>query len=525
MSQFPEVETVFGKVGRADTGTDPAPYAMAETIVRLRPRAEWPKLPRRRWYSGWAPAPLQALLRPFWPDAVPRTTAELVAALDEAVRLPGWTGAWTAPARARLDMMATGVRTPVGIRIVSPDPARLDGLGAAVRARVAALEGTKSALYESLGGETWPTLEADPAELARYGVDPGLVRRTVDLLTTGGQIGELEQDGRRLRVRLLPEPPDVRPRGILDQLRAVTVRGSPTVSGTPGQPVPLALLGRAGYLRRPAALRTDHGELCAYVYVDLPPGADLQGFVDRARRDVASAIAAGDIALRPGERVEWTGQYDLLLNGKRRLHWIIPLVALSMLGLLVVQFRSLTEALIVLASVPFALVGSFWTLFLLGYPLSAPVWVGLLSVVGLAMQTGVVMVVYIDEAYHRRARAGLIRSREDIVEAHAEGTVQRLRPKIMTITTMGASLLPLLWTDGAGADVMKRIAAPMLGGLLTSAFLTLEVLPVLYTLWRAHQLARAQQAHVRRAPAESLVVPGELPAPEVAAPTPSLRTP
>jgi copper/silver efflux system protein len=303
------------------------------------------------------------------------------------------------------------------------------------------------------------------------------------------------------------------------------VRGSPTVSGTPGQPVPLALLGRAGYLRRPAALRTDHGELCAYVYVDLPPGADLQGFVERARRDVASAIAAGDIALRPGERVEWTGQYDLLLNGKRRLHWIIPLVALSMLGLLVVQFRSLTEALIVLASVPFALVGSFWTLFLLGYPLSAPVWVGLLSVVGLAMQTGVVMVVYIDEAYHRRARAGLIRSREDIVEAHAEGTVQRLRPKIMTITTMGASLLPLLWTDGAGADVMKRIAAPMLGGLLTSAFLTLEVLPVLYTLWRAHQLARAQQAHVRRAPAESLVVPGELPAPEVAAPTPSLRTP
>ena len=162
-----------------------------------------------------------------------------------------------------------------------------------------------------------------------------------------------------------------------------------------------------------------------------------------------------------------------------------------MLGLLLLQFRSLTEALIVLASVPFALVGSFWTLFLLGYPLSAPVWVGLLSVVGLAMQTGVVMVVYIDEAFHRRVREGRLRSRDDIVDAHAEGTVQRLRPKIMTITTMAASLLPLLWADGAGADVMRRVAAPMLGGLATSAFLTLEVLPVLYTIWRHRQLRRA----------------------------------
>src|SRR5206468_5709356 len=202
----------------------------------------------------------------------------------------------------------------------------------------------------------------------------------------------------------------------------------------------------------------------------------------------------GVITLGPEERIEWTGQYDLLLHGQRRLKWIVPLVLLSMLGLLVFQFRNVTEALLVLASVPFALVGSIWTLFLLGYPLSAPVWVGLLSVVGLAMQTGVVMVVYIDEAYHRRAREGRIRTRDDIVEAHAEGTVRRLRPKVMTRTTMAASLLPLLWADGAGADIMKRIAAPMLGGLVTSAFLTLEVLPVLYTIWRARQLAHAQRA-------------------------------
>jgi Cu(I)/Ag(I) efflux system membrane protein CusA/SilA len=186
----------------------------------------------------------------------------------------------------------------------------------------------------------------------------------------------------------------------------------------------------------------------------------------------------------------------VLAAGQHRLHWIIPFVALSMLGLLYLQFRSLTEALIVLVSVPFALVGSFWTLFLLRYPLSAPVWVGLLSTVGLAMQTGVVMVVYIDEAFHRRVREGRIRSRDDIVSAHAEGTIQRLRPKLMTITTMAAGLLPLLWADGAGAEIMKRVAAPMLGGLATSAFLTLEVLPVLYTIWRARQLQLAQRRSI-----------------------------
>jgi Cu(I)/Ag(I) efflux system membrane protein CusA/SilA len=202
-------------------------------------------------------------------------------------------------------------------------------------------------------------------------------------------------------------------------------------------------------------------------------------------------LAKGEVRLEPGERVEWTGQYELLTAGQKRLRWIIPVVAISMLALLFWQFRSLTEAFIVLISVPFALVGSFWTLFLLGYSLSAPVWMGLLSVVGLAMQTGVVMVVYIDAAFHRRVREGLIRTRDDIVAAHAEGTIQRLRPKIMTITTMAASLLPLLWAEGPGADIMKRVAAPMIGGLASSAFLTLEVLPVLYTIWRHRQLLRA----------------------------------
>jgi len=495
MSRFGEVQAVFGKVGRADTGTDPAPYSMAETTIRLRPRAEWPKVPRQRWYSKWAPPPLRRLLRMVWPESGPRTTAELVQELDKAVRLPGWTAAWTAPARARMDMMATGVRTPVGIRIVSPDPQRLDALGTALRAVVEGVPGTRSAVFESLGGENWLSFEPDAAAIARESVDPAAVQSTVDLLASGGQVGEVLLDGRRVRVRLLAEIPDVQARGASDVLRETTVRAK-DAGGAAGQPVPLGILGHPIYTRRPAQLRTEKGELIAYVYADLADGVDVQGYVERARREVDAAVAGGRAALRPGERIEWTGQYDLLVAGKKRLMCIIPIVALSMLGLLFLQFRNLTEALLVLASVPFALVGSFWTLYLLGYPLSAPVWVGLLSVVGLAMQTGVVMVVYIDEAFHRRVREGQLRSREDIVAAHAEGTVQRLRPKIMTITTMAASLLPLLWAEGAGAEIMRRVAAPMLGGLLTSAFLTLEVLPVLYTIWRYRQLRHAERAGI-----------------------------
>jgi Cu(I)/Ag(I) efflux system membrane protein CusA/SilA len=270
-----------------------------------------------------------------------------------------------------------------------------------------------------------------------------------------------------------------------DLVRDATVRSG---RNGDGQPVPLALLGRTVWKTMPATLRSEGGELSGYVYVDLVDGTDIEGYVARARRDVEAALGPL-LQAASGERLEWTGQYKLLMAGQHRLQIIVPLVAVLMLGLLFLQFRSVVEALIVLVSVPFALVGSFWTLYLLDYRLSAPVWVGLLSVVGLAMQTGVVMVVYIDDAFFRRVREGKLQSRADIVAAHAEGTVQRLRPKLMTIVTMTAALMPLLWAQGAGSEIMKRVAAPMVGGLVTSAFLTLEVIPVLYTIWRARQLA------------------------------------
>jgi Cu(I)/Ag(I) efflux system membrane protein CusA/SilA len=505
LAQFPEVAQAFGKVGRANTATDPAPFSMAETTIRLKPRAEWPKVFHARWYSTWAPRGLKAALRFVWPEEKQETTAELVDKLDRATRTPGWASAWSAPARARMDMMSTaGVRTPE----------RLEAVGAAVQKWVAQLPHARSAVFESLGGEPRLRLELDASGVEQQHVDPAVALATADFVISGGQVNELTWHGKggtafrpkrfiiehghhpgdagiapdRLqpyRLRIAPDmsmkPADA------DLLREITVRSKT------GQVVPLGLVGHPVYDTVPATIRTENGEMVAYVYVDLDSGTDVATYVKAARQDLGGAIGRGEIRLAPGERIEWTGQYELMAAGQQRLKWIAPLVAILMFGLLFLQFKSVTEALIVLISVPFALVGSFWTLFLLHYPMSAPVWVGLLSTVGLAMQTGVVMVVYIDEAFQRRVREGRLRSREDIIEAHAEGTVQRLRPKIMTIATMAVGLLPLLWSDGAGAEIMKRVAAPMLGGLATSAFLTLEVLPVLYTIWRVRQLRQSQR--------------------------------
>ncbi len=527
LAQVPEVASVFGKVGRADTATDPAPYTMVETTLRLKPRSEWPETSRARWYSSFAPTWLRGALGLVWPERTPETMAELVAKLDEASRLPGWTSAWTAPARARMDMMSTnGIRTPVGIRIVAANPQRLDLLGTALQAWATQLPGTQSAAFESLGGEPWLSFRPDADAEALHQVEPALVQSTTDLMTTGGEVGELELSVRgfngrrstthghgtsdaydhehehmnveaRAEMESQSKPYRVRvasdmsmKRVDADELREVTLRSATE------PPVPLALLGKPVYVTEPGVIRTEGRELVAYVYVDLKDGIDVATYVRDAARALASAKARGEILLEPGERIEWTGQSQLFAAGQRRLAWIAPIMGIAMVGLLFLQFRSIAEALIVLISVPFALVGSFWTLFLLHYPLSAPVWVGLLSTIGLAMQTGVVMVVYIDEAFHRRVGQGKIRNRDDIIAAHADGTVQRLRPKIMTITTMAAGLLPLLWAEGAGAEIMKRVAAPMLGGLLTSAFLTLEVLPVLYTIWRQHQLQRAERRGV-----------------------------
>jgi Cu(I)/Ag(I) efflux system membrane protein CusA/SilA len=504
LAAHPAVAAAYGKIGRAETATDPAPFSMAETTIRLKARSTWPTVKRERWYSGWAPESIKRVLGRLWPEREPMTNAELVESLDRSTQIPGWTNAWTAPVRARIDMMSTGVRTPVGIRIVTADPERLTALATAARQAVLAVAGTRSAVYEGLGGETRLTFELDDAALSRHGVERQRAQALADLIIAGGGVGEVRgvssprpRSSGALPVRLSSAPAWLL-KPTADLVRDATVRAG---SDGNGQPVALGLLGRPKYEVVPSMLRAEQGKLCGYVHVDLAEGTDLAGFVARARRAVEQELGEDGtgVKLLAGERVEWTGQYELLSSGQRRLWLIVPLVVLTMLGLLYLQFRSLAEALIVLVSVPFALVGSFWTLYVLDYQLSAPVWVGLLSVVGLAIQTGVVMVVYIDDAYRRRFLEGNIKCRADIIDAHTEGTVRRLRPKLMTITTMAAGLLPIMWAQGAGSEIMKRVAAPMLGGLLTSAFLTLEVIPVLYTIWRTRQL-RANEREAKPLP-------------------------
>jgi len=491
LARFSEVAAVFGKVGRADTATDPAPYSMAETIVGLRPRCDWPMNPDWQcapWVPGWLRRAASALR---WQPCSPRVQ-DLVARLDGAVRTAGWTNAWTAPARARMDMMSTGIRTPLGIRLVAGDSTRLEWLTARVADIAKRVPGAESVQTESLGDETRLSFETESAQMARFGVDASVVRQTAALFANGGQVGEVERRGERVPVRLAFDAhgQDERP---ADALGTVSVRGPPPPGSENGQLVPLDLLGHTAYVHVPSLLRTESGELCAYVLVLLDEATNMHEYVERARRAIDAAKENDELELLPGERVEWGGQYDLYVAGEKRFALCAPLVVLAMMVLLFVQFRNFVEAMLVMLSVPFALVGSIWALFLAGYPVSAPVWVGILSVLGLAMQTGVLMVVYIDDAFYRRVREGQLSTRDDVIAAHADGTVRRLRPKLMTTATMAASLLPLLWADGAGSEIMRRVATPMLGGLLTSAFLTLEVLPVLYTLWRCRQLSRAQR--------------------------------
>jgi len=484
LKQFPEVKSVFGKVGRAETPTDPAPLSMAETVVQLHPREQWPRVKEARWYSSWAPEWLKPALRPAWPEERAETWDELVAKLNASVRQPGWTNAWTMPIKARVDMLSTGVRTPIGVKVFGSDLKAIEAAGRQLEAVLKEARGARSVLFErSLGGayvDVVPYREA----LSRYGLQVDALSRALET-AVGGETVSVAVEGRRRFAVSVRYQEDFR--SSPEALRRVLV---PLPKG--GN-VPLGELAHVVVTEGPPMVRNEAGLLVGYVYVDLESWADPGTFVESAKALVDAARARGRVSLGEGMYVKWTGQYELLEEMKERMQWLVPLALAIVAVLLWLQFRHLTEVLIVFLSIPFALVGSAWALHLLDYRLSTAVWVGVIALIGLATQTGVVMIVYIDQAFFRRVREGRLKSLDDIIEAHAEGTVQRVRPKLMTVATMLIGLLPLLWSQGTGADVMKRIAAPMVGGLLTSAFLTLELIPVVYTYWRYAQLKRAQR--------------------------------
>ncbi|MFO0605426.1 MAG: efflux RND transporter permease subunit [Polyangiales bacterium] len=480
LREVPEVEAVLGKAGRAETPTDPAPLAMFETVVKLKPRAQWRTAYVRRWYVGTTPVALRPLLNRLWPEFVPMSREALVADLDRRLRLPGWTNAFTQPIRNRVDMLATGIRTPVGVKVYAHDLAAIERAGTALERVLHGVPGTRSVLYERSTGGYVVDVTPDRAALARVGLSVDDLNGLVEGVVGGAPVATVLDGRRRITVSArFAEDFRASP----DALRALAVP-----LGEGGRTVPLGSVARVEVRDAPPMLRDEAGMLVGYVYVDVDASRDLGHYLADARRAVDVAVARGEVRVPAGGWVRWTGQYELLAAMEARMKVLIPLTLAIVVVLLYLQFRNLTEALIVLLSVPFALVGSVWALYLLDYNLSTAVWVGVIALVGLAAQTGVVMIVYIDHAYEKRLREGRIRSLEDIVEAHAEGTIQRVRPKLMTVGTMLFGVVPLLWSEGAGADVMKRIAAPMAGGLATSAFLTLEIIPVVYTYWRFEQL-------------------------------------
>jgi Cu(I)/Ag(I) efflux system membrane protein CusA/SilA len=437
---------------------------MVETIIQLKPHSAWPEGEKYE---------------------------ELVAKLNQRLQLPGWTNAWTMPIKTRVDMLTTGVRTPVGIKVFGQDLAGIDKAGQQLERVLQGVPGTRSALYERSLGGTYVDVVPKREALARYGLQIDDINAVVESAIGGEPVTTTIEGRQRFTVNLRYKE-DFRdtPEKLRDVL--VTLRAGSGISPAT-HAVPLGELADLKVVEGPPMLRDEAGLLVGYVYVDIDPSHDLGGYVESAKAVVATAQSRGNVTLGAGMYLKWTGEYEMMEGMRDRMKILIPLALAIVTLLLYLQFKHITEVLIVLLSIPFALVGSVWLIYLLHYRISAAVLVGLIALVGLAAQTGVVMIVYIDHAFLRRLRAGKIRDLNDIIHAHTEGTVQRVRPKLMTVGTMLIGLVPLLWATGSGADVMKRIAAPMVGGLLSSAFLTLELIPVVYTYWRYSQLKRAQR--------------------------------
>lgn len=448
LKEFPEVERVFGKMGKAPTATDPAFTGMAEITVTLKPESEW---------------------RPGM------TWDRLLDEMDAKVRIPGFPNVWWMPIQTRTEMITTGARSPVAVKVLGPDLTQIEAIGKAIEQVLAEVPGTRSAFAERLNEGYYLDIIVNRREAARYGLTVGDVHA---LITSGigGENVTTTVEGRerypvnvRYKRELRDDP---------ERLKRVLI---PTPSGAQ---VPLSQVADIVLSKGPTSIADEAGALAGLVSVAVS-GRDLRGYVEEAQRAVSQRVK-----LPAGYTLLWTGQYEHLVRAEERLTLVVPVTLALILLLLYLNFRSLTKSLIVLLSVPFAVVGAIWFLYVLGYNLSVAVWVGIIALAGVAAETGVIMLVYLDEAYERRAREGRMATLHDLTEAIMEGAVQRVRPKMMTVAAIMGGLLPIMWTTGAGADVMKRIAAPMIGGMVSSTVLTLLVLPVLYALWRGRSMNR-----------------------------------
>lgn len=454
LKSFPEVEAVYGKAGRAVTATDPAPTEMFETVITLKPQEDW---------------------RPGV------TYDSLVAEMDQAMQLPGVSNAWTMPLKARTDMLSTGIRTPIGIKVFGKDLGEMERLAREIEAVVKAVPGTTSAYAERILGGYYLEIQPDRAQLARYGLTIGDVQ-SVLATALGGETVTTTVEGReRFSVnvrypRALRADPDAIARNVL-------------VHPAAGGAIPLGQVATVTLTKGPSTIRTENALLSTYIFVDIR-GRDIGGYVADAKKAVEDSVK-----MPPGSYVQWSGQFEYMERAKEKLKIVVPVTLAIIILLLYLNFRRFTETAIVLLSLPFALVGGVWAMDITGFNLSVAVAVGFIALAGVAAETGVVMLIYLDHAYQavrdKRAAEGQALSRDDVYDAIMHGAVERVRPKMMTVVAIMAGLLPIMWSHGTGAEVMQRIAVPMIGGMVSSTILTLLVIPAIYALVKTREARRA----------------------------------
>ncbi len=435
---FPEVERVFGKVGRAETATDPAPLSMLETTILLKPENEW--------RTGM-------------------TTERLIEELDKALKIPGVTNAWTMPIKTRIDMLSTGIKTPVGVKISGDDLEKLEELGRGVEAALRDLPGTLSVFSERVAGGNYLDFDIDRREAARYGLTVGDIQDVIQTAVGGMNITTTVEGLERYPVNLRYGR---ELRDDIPKLRRVLI---PTPTGAQ---IPIAQVADIKIRKGPPAIKSENARLNAWVYVDIK-GSDILGYVNKAK-----ALVSEKVALPAGYSLVWSGQYEYMERAKERLKLVVPLTLAIIFFLLYLNFRSVTESLIVMLSIPFSLAGGIWLMYLLGYNMSVAVWVGFIALAGLAAEIGVIMLVYLDMAYARCVKEG----GSSLNAAVIEGASLRIRPVMMTVFAVVGGLLPIMWGSGAGSEVMRRIAAPMVGGMVSATVITLIVLPVIYAIWK-----------------------------------------
>ena len=468
---FPEVKSVFGKAGRANTSTDPAPFSMMETTVVLKPEAEWREKPR--WFSAWAPEWLKAPLRSFWRDRI--TEEELKTEMDAALQLPGISNAWTMPIKGRLDMLSTGIRTPVGIKISGAKLPEIERIALETEAALRKLPETRSVFAERVAGGFFLDFVLKRDQLARYGLSIDDANIMV-MTAVGGDEQGVTVEGRErysINVRYARDYRDD-----LDALKRVLL---PLPQG--GQ-IPMQEIADVLLVSGPSMIRNENGMLAGYVYVDFDTSrTDIGGYVDAAKKAVAAAVK-----VPTGYSLSWSGQYENMLRVRERLKVVLPVTLILIFALLLMNTRSAVKASIVMLAVPFSAIGAVWLMFALGYNVSIAAWVGMIALMGLDAETGVFMLLFLDLSLDEASKRGMLHTRGDLVEAIVHGAVKRLRPKAMTVAAAFMGLLPIMWSTGTGADVMKRIAAPMVGGLVTSFVLELLVYPAVYLLWKGRGL-------------------------------------